>query len=103
MFIHGQEDTLIPFTHSLQLKEVLECPFEIFLPEEMNHNKFDYELDLVLPLKDFLKRNTQYRGIETSLITIPKFLYEIPSIIKEQLYKEKKEKNQSIISCFGEQ
>lgn len=75
LFIHGQVDTLIPFTHSLELKEVCSCPVEVVLPEDMDHNRFDYEIDLLFPVKEFLSRNTDFDSNEYCQIEIPEYLF----------------------------
>lgn len=52
-FLHGQKDTLIPYSHSVELNRV--CPTESFLhlPENMDHNEFLLIEDLVEPFKKF--------------------------------------------------
>ena len=44
MFIHGQKDSLIPFEQTIKLKDCCNCPYELLLPENMDHNYFDYEI-----------------------------------------------------------
>lgn len=53
-FLHGQQDTIVPHTHSIQLNEV--CPMESFLhlPPNMDHNEFQLIDDLVVPFKTFM-------------------------------------------------
>ena len=55
-FLHGQQDTLIPPSHSQELHAA--CPMECYLhlPEKMDHNEFQLDEDLVNPFKDFLKK-----------------------------------------------
>ena len=52
--MHGIKDTLIPFSHSVELNNV--CPSISFLHlvPEMDHNKFEFMEDLVLPFKKFI-------------------------------------------------
>ncbi len=38
MLIHGQKDSLISFEKSIQLTERTGGPYELILPENMNHN-----------------------------------------------------------------
>ena len=101
LFIHGQEDTLIPFEHTIKLKENCICPYEVLLPEEMNHNQFDYEMDLIFPLKDFLRRHTGFKSSETCDIEVPSFYFDIPLPVRE-MFKSIKAKNtkSSMTSCF---
>ena len=102
MFIHGQEDTLIPFEHTIKLKDNCNCPYELLFPEDMDHNNFHYEIDFIYPLRDFLKRHTYFITGETCDIEIPLYIYEIPSQLKEIINKENsKERSTSFPNCFG--
>jgi hypothetical protein len=101
LFIHGQEDTLIPFEHTIRLKENCQCPYEVILPEYMNHNQFDYENDLIYPLRDFLRRHTGFRTSDYSDIQIPSMFFEVPLSVKEMINNFKhKESQKGISSCF---
>jgi abhydrolase domain-containing protein 17 len=53
-FLHGQKDTLIPHSHSVELNRV--CPRESYLhlPVDMDHNEFQLLEDLVEPFKSFI-------------------------------------------------
>eukprot|EP00357_Protocruzia_adherens_P003311 CAMPEP_0115020588 /NCGR_PEP_ID=MMETSP0216-20121206/30266_1 /TAXON_ID=223996 /ORGANISM="Protocruzia adherens, Strain Boccale" /LENGTH=305 /DNA_ID=CAMNT_0002392553 /DNA_START=48 /DNA_END=962 /DNA_ORIENTATION=- len=53
-FVHGQQDTLIPYTHSQELFGLCGGPCELILPQEMDHNEFDFFDDLSLPFSRFL-------------------------------------------------
>lgn len=99
LFIHGQQDSLIPVSHTLQLKNECKCPIDVVLPEEMDHNKFDYELDLLQPMKEFLKRHTKYDCNDMYDYIIPGFLFQIPDYMKKNYvnYKQK----ESEYGCFG--
>ena len=57
LFIHGQSDPLIPFKETILLKERCDCPYEVFLPEDMTHNDFDLDDDIVEPINKFIRRN----------------------------------------------
>lgn len=53
--LHGQKDTLIPYTHSLELRQNYwgkDC--KLRLPEDMDHNEFRFVDDFIDPLKEFL-------------------------------------------------
>jgi len=91
---------LIPFEHTIKLKEACRCPYEVILPEEMNHNQFDYELDLIFPLKDFLRRHTCYKTGEASEIILPSDIFEIPLAIKEIINTLKINNKKNAHSCF---
>jgi len=53
--VHGQKDTLIPFSHSQKLHEECSGPCSLHLPKEMDHNDLDYYEDLLEPLHRFLE------------------------------------------------
>lgn len=52
--LHGLKDTLIPYSHSVELNRV--CPTESYLhlPEKMDHNEFMIMEDLVQPFLKFM-------------------------------------------------
>jgi abhydrolase domain-containing protein 17 len=52
--VHGKMDKLIPYTHSQMLQEACSGPCSLYIPSEMDHDKFDYCDDLVLPISAFL-------------------------------------------------
>lgn len=52
--VHGKKDRLIPYTHSQLLQEACAGPCSLFIPSEMDHDRFDYCDDLVLPISAFL-------------------------------------------------
>jgi hypothetical protein len=90
--------------HSIKLKEVCTCPFELILPEDMNHNEFDYEYDLFNPVKEFLCRHTAYNKNEVSDVKIPLHLFDIPNYIQEEFNEKLKASREGMFSCFkGEQ
>jgi hypothetical protein len=103
LFIHGQLDTLVPFEQTIQLKNNCMCPYEVVLPEDMTHNEFDYELDLIFPLKDFLRRHTEFKIGEPSELILPLFLFEIPMSVRFNINRYKNAKNRTGISCFNSQ
>ncbi len=49
----------------------------------MDHNSFDYELDMILPIKDFFRRHTGYKEAETSEVEIPMAYFDAPKCILE--------------------
>jgi predicted RNA-binding protein len=67
----------------------------------MNHNQFDYENDLIYPLKDFLRRHTGFKTTDLSDIEIPSMFFEVPSSVKEMINNYKfKENQKGMSSCF---
>ena len=93
LFIHGQSDPLIPFKETILLKELCDCPFEVFLPEEMTHNDFDLEDDIVDPINKFIKRNCL---VDIELNDFKKYeneinqLYNMPEDIESYIKKNSK-------------
>lgn len=65
----------------------------------MDHNRFDYEHDLLSPIKDFLKRNTNFIAGDVCDIKIPSYLFDTPKSIKKEFFEmHDKEVN---VGCFG--
>lgn len=86
LLIHGQRDDLIPFTHSLELAKRTGGPYDLLIPEGMDHNEFDLYEDYLDPISSFLKRhfanydnyNNQQKkiNIKTELFEIPDYLID---------------------------
>jgi len=55
-FLHGLQDKLIPHSHTIELNKNCQGLSFMKLPEEMDHNTFDFEQDLVRPFQDFLSK-----------------------------------------------
>lgn len=55
LFIHGKMDKIIPYEHSIELIAQCTAPAKMVSPHYMSHNKFDFEEDLVVHIKEFLK------------------------------------------------
>lgn len=90
LFIHGQSDPLIPFKETILLKERCDCPYEVLLPEDMTHNDFDLDEDIVDPINKFIRRNcavdsqpNNFREKESEIDN----LYEMPEEIKSYVNK----------------
>lgn len=52
--VHGQSDTLISYEQSVELHKNCKSPNTLLLPENMNHNEFDFFDDLTIPFSIFL-------------------------------------------------
>ncbi len=79
LIIHGQKDKLIPYSHSFELSKNCGGPFDLVLPENMDHNEFNIYDDFFDPLCSFLKRHSLVSFGKTEIkVTIPRSLYEIP-------------------------
>ena len=58
LIIHGIADTLIDVSHSYSLKA--HCGSKVcklITPDNMNHNNFRLQEDLIIPFKEFFKEN----------------------------------------------
>jgi esterase/lipase len=93
LFVHGQSDPLIPFKETLLLKEQCNCPFEVLLPEEMTHNDFDLDDDIIEPIHRFIKRNcvideekNEFENFENEI----EKLYIMPQEISDYIIKNLK-------------
>ena len=94
LFIHGQSDPLIPFKETLLLKEKCNCPFEVLLPEEMTHNDFDLDEDIIEPICKFIKKNcivdeekNDFKKIENEIEELYKMPKKVESFIIKNLNK----------------
>ena len=92
LFIHGQSDPLIPFKETILLKEKCNCPFEVLLPEEMTHNDFDLDDDIIEPIHKFIIRNcviddekNEFNMFENELELLYKMPEEIDSYITKNI------------------
>ncbi len=101
LFVHGQKDNLIPFEQTIQLKEACHCPYEVVLPEEMDHNLIDYELDMIIPMKNFFLRHTAYKEADISDVEIYPEYFDTPKIVIEYIESLKgKNDCKKNTSCF---
>jgi fermentation-respiration switch protein FrsA (DUF1100 family) len=78
LLIHGQKDNLIPFSHSIELSQKTSGPYEVILPEEMDHNEFNLYEDFHDPIQSFLKRHNLLNITNSNKIEINKELFETP-------------------------
>ena len=83
LFIHGQNDNLISFSHSVDLSKRCGGPYELILPEEMDHNEFNIYDDFLEPIMSFLKRQNLNSSSNNKVITIPSELFSIPLYLQE--------------------
>lgn len=81
LLIHGQQDNLIPFTHSIELSKNTGGPYELIIPEEMDHNEFDLYEDYLDPISKFLKRHSLFTHSYKNKILFDSKLYEIPDYL----------------------
>lgn len=55
LFIHGKEDTVIPPIHSIDLIERCKAPAKLVIPVNMTHSHFDFNQDVIVHVRDFIK------------------------------------------------
>jgi len=83
LIIHGQKDPLIPYQHSIELCERTNGPYELVLPEHMDHNDVNIYEDFLDPIQSFLQRN-QILSHKKESINIDKKYFEIPDYLKNK-------------------
>jgi fermentation-respiration switch protein FrsA (DUF1100 family) len=56
LFLHGKKDDLIPFGHSLELREMAHASrgTECVLWEDSGHDEWHHQSEMVVPVRDFL-------------------------------------------------
>lgn len=96
LVIHGQKDNLIPFEDSIKLCEKTAGPYELILPENMNHNDVDIYDDFLMPIQNFLKRHNMLNYKEEE-INIDKKFFEIPDYLEN---KDENLNNKDWMSSF---
>lgn len=57
LFIHGQKDEMVSFSHAEVLKNACKGPAESVIREKMTHNFFKKFEDVINPMKCFLKKH----------------------------------------------
>lgn len=97
LFIHGQNDNLISFSHSIDLSKRCSGPYELILPEDMDHNDFNVYDDFLEPIMSFLKRHNLSSSSNNKTVTIPSELFSIPIYMQETTEKLK---NTDYVSSF---
>jgi pimeloyl-ACP methyl ester carboxylesterase len=83
LIIHGQNDSLIKYYHATELYNRSKAPCELILPENMDHNEFDFFHEFSEPLLDFISRNAIFAYTETCQPKIPQSIFEVPEEFKE--------------------
>ena len=85
-FIHGYKDILISYKHSLDLIKITEelgkRPLtDKYIGQNMTHDEFDLQNDIINPIKNFLEKNNLITNIDTKINTNNK-LFNIPLSIQ---------------------
>lgn len=80
LIIHGQSDDLISYNHSSELyKLASNCSCELILPENMDHNEFDFYHEFSEPLIEFLSRNGVFAHLKEYNTDIDRVYFEVPT------------------------
>jgi len=87
LIIHGQNDNLIKYYHSTELYNKSKAPCELILPENMDHNEFDFFQEFSEPLLDFISRNAIFANTQPSIGKFSDNLYKVPEIFRKP-YKQ---------------
>ena len=95
LFIHGQKDDIVPFSHSIDLSKKCKCPVEIILPEDMDHNEIHIYDDFLEPVTSFLQRHSllhlkedKKKVFDSKIFEIPKHLEDLESFKKGNTNKD---------------
>ena len=90
MFIHGQKDPLIPYKETELLKEACDCPKEVLFPENMTHNDYDLEEDIIEPINVFVNKHCDIEDNEPDKVAmIKEDVFVIPEEIEKRVYGKK--------------
>jgi len=93
LLIHGQQDNLIPFTHSLELSKNTGGPYDVFFPENMDHNEFDLYEDFLEPITNFLKRHFLFFHSNKEKIFLKSEIFDIPEYLIDPNNENSKKKD----------
>jgi len=85
LIIHGQNDVLINYSHSTELFNLSKAPCELILPENMDHNEFDFFQEFSEPLLEFMSSNAIFAYCKECTGEIPKELFIVPESFKQQI------------------
>ena len=88
LIIHGQRDSLIPYEDSIELAERTSGPYELILPEQMNHNEVNIYDDFLVPITNFLKRHNLYK-FSNSKYNLSERYFITPPYLKEGTWSNK--------------
>jgi hypothetical protein len=53
LFIHGKQDSVIPWVHSYKMMMQCNSPAKLITPKSMDHNKYDVFKDIIHNIKEF--------------------------------------------------
>ena len=99
LFIHGKEDTLIPYEHSKTLYsthyllDLCPQPAEVLIFSGMTHQYFDINECIAMPSMKFFEKIEPTWMRPNTQITVYKHLFMIPEKMKSQLDQSPRSKH----------
>ena len=86
-FIHGLKDMLISYQHSLDLLKETELygkrPLtDRYIGENMTHDEFELQKDIIYPIKNFLEKNNIITNINSIINSNNRNLFNVPLSIQ---------------------
>jgi len=97
LFIHGKKDKVIPWEHSQSLFMKCKAATLIHLSETMTHNTFKLAVDIVNPIKKFLKP-LEFKDSRKS-VKFPEYVSKVPQKEFKFAEKEVKEKTKNMVAA----
>ena len=82
LIIHGQIDSIIKYYHATELYNRTTAPCELILPENMEHNEFDFYHEFSEPLQDFIARNNIFGDAIDCKVVISNDIKKTPEEFK---------------------
>ncbi len=82
LIIHGQIDSIIKYYHATELYNRTTAPCKLILPENMEHNEFDFYHEFSEPLQDFISRNNIFSDANDCTIEINDDIKRTPEEFK---------------------
>ena len=82
LIIHGQVDSIIKYYHATELYNRTTSPCELILPENMEHNEFDFYHEFSEPLQDFISRNGIFANANDQRAVITEEMKRTPEEFK---------------------
>lgn len=80
LLIHGKKDVLIPMSHTAELEKRCKGLHETYLSDEMTHNDYNVEEDVVKPLIQLMEKYSIVVKTGDKKYTMPSALYEKPDM-----------------------
>lgn len=85
LFIHGFKDPIIPYTESQQLKKECKTPYELVINEDMTHNDFVPEIDIITPIEEFIGKHKGYGIQDEQTVDFSLLFDKLPEFILKKI------------------